>query len=125
MLTSIQNEAYVIKDNGKGWVFLNYKYRDKKVIYKKTVGKVTDWRRDIFLQFAKEFKVSNETRKFVTSARLKVFIAVLPTVKDVRDALRLKDIVMELGVEELAFWNWKITVTRKNTVRSFRAMYEV
>ena len=125
MLTSIQNEVYVIKKNDKGWVFLEYEYRDKVTIYKKTDGKVKGWRRSMFNKFAEDLKVHGETRSFVLSAKLKIYIMVLPKMKNSTEAIRLADLINDLGVEELAFWNWKLHVSRKNAVKAFRSLYGV
>ncbi len=121
------SEVYVIREGKNGWVSLDYEYREKgRQTDRKTIGRVNGWRKQMFLNFAKQLDVRHETDSFMTSVRLSLFIIMLPKMKDTREALRLKRAIMDLWSDDIAFWYWKfIGKSKNNAIKSFRAMYKV
>jgi len=125
VLSTYENDLYLVKDGG-GHVSLLYEYRlQGRVYYRAVRGRVYGWRRSVFLDLVKKLGAQGEVRDYNTGSRLSVFIRVLPEINDVREAHKALDIIAEMGLEEAAFWVWKLNVHKKDAVRAFKAMYRV
>jgi len=125
VLSSYENDLYLVKDLG-GCVSLVYEYRlQGRVYYRAVRGRVYGWRRSVFLDLVKKLGAQREVRDYNTGSRLSVFIRVLPEVDDVREAHKALDIIAEMGLEEASFWVWKLNAHKKDAVRAFKAMYRV
>ena len=125
MLSSYENDLYLVKDSGS-CVSLLYEYRlQGRVYYRAVRGRVYGWKKSVFLDLLSRLKAQREVRDYNTGSRLSVFIRVLPEINDVREAHKALDIVAEMGLEEAAFWVWKLNVHKKDAARAFKAMYRV
>ncbi|PSO03760.1 hypothetical protein B9Q04_19875 [Candidatus Marsarchaeota G2 archaeon BE_D] len=125
MLSTFENDLYVVKDSASS-VSLLYEYRlQGRVYYRAVRGRVYGWKKSVFLDLVNRLKAQREVRDYNTGSRLSVFIRVLPEINDVREAHKALDIVAEMGLEEAAFWVWKLNVHKKDAARAFKAMYRV
>jgi len=125
VLSTYENDLYVVKDTGNS-VSLLYEYRlQGRVYYRAVRGRVYGWKKSVFLDLVNRLKAQREVRDYNTGSRLSVFIRVLPEINDVREAHKALDIVAEMGLEEAAFWVWKLNVHKKDAARAFKAMYRV
>ncbi|MGC8696452.1 MAG: hypothetical protein ACP5UD_08625 [Conexivisphaera sp.] len=114
-----------MRDNGCS-VSLYYEYRlNGEAQYRDLRGRVYGWRRAAFNQLLMRLNVSREVRAFNAGSRLSIFIRVLPQIGDVRDAYRALDVVATMGIEEAAFWVWKLNAAREYAARAFKAMYRL
>jgi hypothetical protein len=125
VLSTYENDLYVVKDTGNS-VSLLYEYRlQGRVYYRAVRGRVYGWKKSVFLDLVSRLKAQREVRDYNTGSRLSVFIRVLPEINDVREAHKALDIVAEMGLEEAAFWVWKLNVHKKDAARAFKVMYRV
>jgi hypothetical protein len=125
VLSTFENDLYVVKDSASS-VSLLYEYRlQGRVYYRAVRGRVYGWKKSVFLDLVNRLKAQREVRDYNTGSRLSVFIRVLPEINDVREAHKALDIVAEMGLEEAAFWVWKLNVHKKDAARAFKAMYRV
>jgi len=125
VLSTFENDLYVVKDSASS-VSLLYEYRlQGRVYYRAVRGRVYGWKKSVFLDLVNRLKAQREVRDYNTGARLSTFIRVLPEINDVREAHKALDIVAEMGLEEAAFWVWKLNVHKKDAARAFKAMYRV
>ena len=125
MLSTFENDLYVVKDSASS-VSLLYEYRlQGRVYYRAVRGRVYGWKKSVFLDLVSRLKAQREVRDYNTGSRLSVFIRVLPEINDVREAHKALDIIATMGLEEAAFWVWKLNVHKKDAARAFKAMYRV
>ncbi len=122
-IAKYRNEYYIIK-KGNDSVRVIYEYRvNGKPVDKKIIGIVKGWRKDMFLKGLSYFKVKDEEDEFERMVRIKLYIQLLPTIKDKVIAFELIDFLDKMAFEELTFWNWKFTQIRKNAIKGFKVMY--
>lgn len=120
-----KNEYFVLKEN-KESVSVIYEYRiDGKPSNTKIIGRVRGWKKDLFRKALSEFKVKeDEVDEFEKMVRIKLYIQLLPFIKDRLIAYNLIKFLNDMPFEELTFWNWKFTQMRKDAIRGFKAMYK-
>ena len=69
------------------------------------------------------FKVKKEETEFERMVRIKMYIQILPTIKNRKVAYKLIYLLEDLPFEDLTFWNWKFTQMKNNAINGFKAMY--
>ena len=116
-------EIYRVKETPKT-VSVIYEFTYPGAEYKKVVGRVSGWRKNMFLNALPSFQAHKEEEfEYVTGLRMMLYIQLLPTVDRQFQADMLADIISKMPFEELVFWNWKFTVMKKDSIRGFKAMY--
>lgn len=117
-----RNEVYTVKESGR-WVALHYEFVYPGANYRVILGKVSGWRKNLFLSSLSRFKANREEWEFVPAIRMRLYINTLPSVRNQFDAQKIAGVLERMPFEELSFWNWKFSAMRKDAVRGFKAMY--
>ncbi|MDP7982664.1 MAG: hypothetical protein ACP5RJ_07845 [Conexivisphaera sp.] len=125
-VSAYQNDLYVIRESRGGVITLLWEYRlDGEVRYRMPRGRVSGWRRAVFKYLARKLEVGDEVWGYDRGSRLSVLIRILPEIRDVGDAYRAADIIADAGLEEVAFWGWKLNELGRRAAKAWKAMYGV
>jgi|GEM_PF-1686495 len=122
MLTIYENDLYLLSET-KNAISLIYEDRSRITKLRIVRGRVYKWKKSIIKYLAKKLKVDGEIRSYNIGSRISVLIRILPEVDNKRDAYKIADLIYMMGVEEVAFWSWKINERKKDAIRSFLVMY--
>ncbi|MGC9146030.1 MAG: hypothetical protein ACP5GS_07995 [Nitrososphaeria archaeon] len=117
-----RHEIYRLKETPKS-VLLIYEFTYPGAGYTKVLGRVSGWRKNMFLKALPLFKANKEELEYVPGLRMYLYISLLPTIDRQFKAEMLAEILAKMPFEELVFWSWKFTSMKKDAVRGFRAMY--
>jgi hypothetical protein len=122
MLTIYENDLYLLSETKNA---ISLIYEDRSGITKLRIvrGRVYKWKKSVIKYLAKKLKVDGEIRSYNIGSRISVLIRILPEVDNKRDAYKIADLIYMMGVEEVAFWSWKINERKKDAIRSFLVMY--
>lgn len=122
MLTIYENDLYLLSET-KNAISLIYEDRSRITKLRIVRGRVYKWKKSIIKYLSKKLKVDGEIRSYNIGSRISVLIRILPEVDNKRDAYKIADLIYMMGVEEVAFWSWKINERKKDAIRSFLVMY--
>jgi len=122
MLTIYENDLYLLSET-KNAISLIYEDRSRIAKLRIVRGRVYKWKKSVIKYLAKKLKVDGEIRSYNIGSRISVLIRILPEVDNKSDAYKIADLIYMMGVEEVAFWSWKINERKKDAIRSFLVMY--
>jgi len=122
MLTIYESDLYLLSET-KNAISLIYEDRSRITQLRIVRGRVYKWKKSIIKYLAKKLKVDGEIRSYNIGSRISVLIRILPEVDNKSDAYKIADLIYMMGVEEVAFWSWKINERKKDAIRSFLVMY--
>jgi len=122
MLTIYENDLYLLSET-KNAISLIYEDRSGAIKLRMVRGRVYKWKKSVIKYLSENLKVNGEIRSYNIGSRISVLIRILPDVDNRRDAYKIADLIYMMGVEEVAFWSWKINERKKDAVRSFLVMY--
>jgi hypothetical protein len=122
MLTIYENDLYLLSET-KNAISLVYEDRSGVTKLRIVRGRVYKWKKSVIKYLAKKLKVDREIRSYNIGSRISVLIRILPEVDNKSDAYKIADLIYMMGVEEVAFWSWKINERKKDAIRSFLVMY--
>jgi len=122
MLTIYENDLYLLSET-KNAISLIYEDRSRITKLRIVRGRVYKWKKSIIKYLAKKLKVDGEIRSYYIGSRISVLIRILPEIDNKSDAYKIADLIYMMGIEEVAFWSWKINERKKDAIRSFLVMY--
>lgn len=122
MLTVYENDLYLLSET-KNAISLIYEDRSRITKLRIVRGRVYKWKKSIIKYLAKKLKVDGEIRSYYIGSRISVLIRILPEIDNKSDAYKIADLIYMMGIEEVAFWSWKINERKKDAIRSFLVMY--
>jgi len=122
MLTIYQNDRYILKETKNGIELI---YEDKNNDLKIIRGKAMKWKKSVINYLANKYKIDRENiTSYNIGARFSVLIRILPKINNKGVAYKIADLIYNMGIEEVAFWSWKINEKKSNAIRSFLVMYK-
>jgi len=122
MLTIYENDRYILKETKNGIELI---YEDKSNDIKIIRGKAMKWKKSVINYLANKYKIDKENiTSYNIGARLSVLIRILPKINNKNIAYKIADLIYNMGIEEVAFWSWKINEKKNNAIRSFLVMYK-
>lgn len=127
-LSAYQNEVYTIKEFRNGVLKLIYEYKiDGKVQLRLIRAKASGWKKNAVLWFLSEIGVEKDRPiyDFNNGGRISVFMSILPYIYTVDGAKRSGAVLKVMGIEEVAFWRWKLNQLKLDAVMAFKRMYKV
>jgi len=122
MLTVYENDLYLLSET-KNAISLIYEDRSRITKLRIVRGRVYKWKKSIIKYLSKKLKVDGEIRSYYIGSRISVLIRILPEIDNKSDAYKIADLIYMMGIEEVAFWSWKINERKKDAIRSFLVMY--
>ncbi|AWR99357.2 hypothetical protein [Metallosphaera hakonensis] len=127
-LSAYQNEVYVIKESSNGVLKLIYEYKtDGKVQLRLIRARASGWKKSVVLWFLSEIGVEKDKPiyDFNNGGRISAFMSILPYIYTVNGAKRTGEVLKDMGIEEVAFWRWKLNQLKLDAVMAFKRMYKV
>ena len=122
MLTIYENDRYILKETKNG---ISLVYEDKNNDVRIIRGKAMKWKKSVIIYLANKYKIDKENiTSYNIGARLSVLIRILPKVNNKSVAYKIADLIYSMGIEEVAFWSWKINEKKNDAIRSFLVMYK-
>jgi len=122
MLTIYENDRYILKEIKNGIELI---YEDKNNDVKIIRGKAIKWKKSVINYLANKYKIDKENiTSYNIGARLSVLIRILPKINNKTIAYKIADLIYYMGIEEVAFWSWKINEKKNNAIKSFLVMYK-
>ena len=114
-----ENDKYVLRETKKG-IKLIYVSAGLRTIR----GRVMKWKKVVVNHFISKYQIDVNDISYNVGSRISVLIRVLHKVNNKGIAFRIADIIYNMGIEEVAFWSWKINEKKNDAVNSFLVMYK-
>jgi len=122
MLTIYENDRYILSETKNA---ISLIYEDKKNDIKIIRGKVMKWKRSVINYLTSKYEIDKENiTSYNVGSRISVLIRILPKINNKGVAYKIADLIYNMGIEEVAFWSWKINEKKNDAIKSFLVMYK-